>query len=257
MKRIKFTIFGREPDTRKGCTAFIRQKKKEWGIYYALNQEEIKHMKELMRNYYYTPLKQAEHMVQGAWKKNEEDIVNIRIKPGPIYFEPRFEFYDLMGNMKDFSVARCICFGGDGRVHESAPPKPAIMNAFRKAISDEKLKWKRSQGYSAATHPPMDAHHKDGKEFITIYLKFLHSIKMSEEKLFAELYPEYGNFETAKIVYRGKTGWEFKDEAKNFRDAWIKFHTKNRDYELIESGLHRKITSEETKFNTKIRNLLK
>ena len=48
----------------------------------------------------------------------------------------------------------------------------------------------------------MDAHHKDGKEFITIYLKFLHKIKMSEEKLFAELYPEYGNFETAKIVYQ-------------------------------------------------------
>jgi len=256
-KRQKYSIFGREPDTKKGCDAFIKQKKREWGVNYALNEEEVGHMKEIMRNYYYTPLKEAEHMVQGTWKQKEPDIVNVAIRLGPIYYEPRFEFYEATGRMYDFSVARCICFGGDGRVHESAPPKRAVMDALRRAISDEKLKWKKDQGYNAAFHPTMDAHHKDGKEFKTIYLKFLHAIKMSEEELFAKLYPEYGNFKTCKMIYRGKTGWEFKEDFKNFRDAWVKFHTKNREYELIESKLHQQITSEETKFNTEIRNLLK
>ena len=86
-------------------------------------------MKELMRNYYYSPLKQAEHMVKtGSMEKKVSYRgrygVNIRIKPGPIYFEPRFEFYDfLMGKHERFFLLQgVVCFGGDGRVHESAPP---------------------------------------------------------------------------------------------------------------------------------------
>ena len=50
-KREKYSIWGREPDTKKGCYEFMQKKKKEWGGDYFLNDEEIKHMKDLMSNY--------------------------------------------------------------------------------------------------------------------------------------------------------------------------------------------------------------
>jgi len=259
MKRKKYSIFGREPDTKKGCDIFIKKQKKTWGVYYSLNEDEIQHMKDLMRRYYYTPLKPAQHLVQGNWKKVEDQIKFIAIKYGPIYKELRFEFYNEESKMWDFSVARCICFplGRKGLVHESLVPKSAVVDALRRSVSVEKLQWKKDQGYDASVHNTMDAHHVDGKEFKTIYLKFLNAIKMSEEEFVFKIYPEHGNFKTAKIEYFGKTGWDFKEEAKDIRSAWINFHTRNREYELIDPSKHRAITSEEIKFNTNIRNSLK
>lgn len=35
------------------------------------------------------------------------------------------------GEMYDFSVARCICFKGDGLVNESEKPKPAVSEALK------------------------------------------------------------------------------------------------------------------------------
>ena len=146
-KREKFSIFGRDPDTKKGCYEFMQKKKKEWGVGYFLNNEEINHMKNLMSNYYYTPLEQAKHLVQGRWQEVKDKIKFIALQFGPIFYEPRFEFYNtnpytagfskidmITGEeveqekhqMWDFSVARCICFNGNGMVHESLPPKPAV-----------------------------------------------------------------------------------------------------------------------------------
>ena len=281
-KREKFSIFGREPDTKKGCYEFMQKKKKEWGVDYFLNDEEIKHMKDLMSNYYYTPLEQAKHLVQGKWQDTKDKIKFISIQYGPIFYEPRFEFYNtnpytagfskldmITGEeieqekhqMWDFSVARCICFGGSGMVHESLPPKPAVIEALRNSIAADKLQWKRDQGYTARNNQRKDAHHIDGKEFKTIYLKFLNTIQKSEEEFISMLYPTHGDFNTAKISYIGMMnngiGWNFKKEDEKIKKAWVQFHNRNASYELIDPASHRSITSEETKFNTDIRNLLK
>ena len=78
------------------------------------------------------------------------------------------------GKMFNFSVARCICFPGQtGLEHESAKPKPAVMEALKNAIAQPKIEWKKSKGYRPRIDPRMDAHHVDGKEFKTIFLKFI------------------------------------------------------------------------------------
>jgi hypothetical protein len=283
--RQKYSIFDREPDTKKGCYEFIQKKKKQWGVDYFLNDKEIKYMKDLMSNYYYTPLEQAKPFVQGKWKETKDKIKFISIQNGPIFFEPRFEFYNVhprdINNfftrfdeetgkgeqgpkqkilMWDFSVARCICFGGNGMVHESLPPKRAVIEALRNSIAADKLQWKRNQGYSAINNQRKDAHHVDGKEFKTIYLKFLNTIKISEEDFISMLYPTHGDFDTSRISYIGMMnsgiGWDFKKEDDKIRKAWIKFHNRNVSYELIDPISHRSITSEETKFNTNIRNII-
>ena len=95
-KREKFSIFGRHPDTKKGCYEFMQKKKKEWGVDYFLNDEEIKHMKDLMSNYYlnlsitFTPI-----MVNII----SETIMNARFKnPLPDSIEPTAE----VSNVKTF-----------------------------------------------------------------------------------------------------------------------------------------------------------
>ena len=282
-KREKFSIFGREPDTKKGCYAFYLQKKEEWGINYYLNEEEIAHMKDLMRNYYFTPLDQAKHLVQGRWREAENKIKCISIQPGPVFGEARFEFYSkdprfsnllpldsITGKeeqgpqeeilMWDFSVKRCICFGRNGMVHESLPPRAAVIESLRNSISEGKLQFKRDQGYSASKGRK-DAHHVSGKEFITIFTKFLKVIKETEEDFISMLYSKHGDFENARIKYCGMMdrgiGWEFKDMDDPIRKAWIKFHDKNCEYDLIDPLEHQIITSEEIKFNTDIKNLIK
>jgi hypothetical protein len=281
-KREKFSIFGREPDTKKGCDEFIKKKKKEWGADYFLNNEEINYMKDLMSKYYYTPLEEAKPLVQGKWQETKNKIKFIAIQHGPIFYELRFEFYNnhpytaglskinmVTGEeikqekhqMWDFSVARCVCFGGNGMVHESLPPKAAVIESLRNSIAPDKLQWKRDQGYSAINNQRKDAHHIDGKEFKTIYLKFLNTIQKSEEDFISMLYPTHGDFKTAKISYIGMMnsgiGWNFKEEDEKIKKAWVQFHNRNASYELIDPVSHRSITSEETKFNTDIRNLLK
>ena len=275
-KREKFSIWRREPDTKKGCYKFMQEKKATWGIDYILNVEETQHMKNLMRNYYYTPLASAQPFIQGRWKKAEDQIKTIAIKYGPIFYEPRYEFYNsdnlcpfpkrdpITGKdieeerkMWDFSVARCICFGGNGLVHESLPPKQAVRDALRNATAPDRLQWKRDQGYHASTHSKMDAHHVNGKEFKTIYLKFLGAIKKTEDEFVSSIYPEHGNFESAKIEYHGMIGWEFKENAEKCKNAWVIFHKRNSEYELINPLEHRKITSEAIKFDTSIRNEFK
>jgi len=292
-KREKFSIWGRKPDTKKGCYQFYQDKKKTWPLNYVLNKEETKHVIDFMSNYYRTPLKGKAHMVQGIFHKVKDKIIEIKVtyheiygssggtrlefwtkKPtykdaktiGPLGFKDKngndytMKTIDDPGEMYAFSVARCICFGGDGMKNESDPPRPAVLEALRHAITDDKIDWKKSQGYKPGIDPRKDAHHIDGKEFKTIYLKFLDVIKMSEEELVNLIYPEHGNFETNHIVYYDDgTGWHFKrtPQALTWENAFSEFHYKNREYELIDPRHHQQLTSEEIKFNTSIRNKLK
>ena len=290
MKREKFSIWGSEPQYKKACYELFHQHKASWPIGHILKNDDEKYMKEMMGNFYYSPLKP--NMVQDIWHKNKDKIIEIKVVSGPIFREKTFEFwtekptfskqraYDVVdgkvigiesphyailedigsGKMFNFSVARCICFPGQtGLVHESAKPKPAIMEALKNAIAQPKIEWKKSKGYRSGIDPQMDAHHVDGKEFKTLVLKFIiDALKISEEDFYNKIYPEHGNFETSFIEYVQTTGWQFKNnpKANKWRNSWFDFHEKYREYEMVDPNIHREITSNETKFKTSIRDTL-
>ena len=196
-KREKFSIWGREPDTKKGCYKFYQEKKKSWPLNYVLNEEETNHVKDMMDKYYYSPLKPE---VQQNWKEQRDKIIEIKVTHHEIYGASggtRLEFWtrkptykmsktlgmvdgkladkdkngnpflmetiDDYGEMYAFSVARLVCFGGDGHKNESLKPKAAVIEALQHCISDDKIKWKKNQGYRPNIDPRMDAHHVDGK----------------------------------------------------------------------------------------------
>jgi hypothetical protein len=292
MKREKVSIWGQEPNTKDFCTKLFKEKKKSWPLNYVLNEEETNYVKDMMSEYYYSPLKP--HLVQDVWHANKDKIIEIKVTYHEIYGSgggTRLEFWirkptykdastfglvdgklashdkngkkfttkviDDVGYMRAFSVARCTCFGGDGMKNESAFPRPAVMEALKNAIAEEKIYWKKSQGYRSGIDPLKHAHHVDGKEFKTIYLKFLNVINMSEEELIKRIYPEHGNFETNLIVYsEDGTGWRFKNTEREIGNAFNEFHYHNREYKLIDPKPHAKLTAAEIKFNTSIRKQL-
>ena len=271
MKREKFSIWGREPDTKKGCKAFYRSRKETWPIGHSLNEEDKKYMLEMMDEHYYSPIKSK--WVQDVFKSVKDKIIEINIGRHPVFTADKLIkfwvkkpimnknglFIDDLGEVYTFSVARCICFGGNGMTNESDLPRPAVLRALRSAFADDKIEWKRAQGYRAGIDDMKHAHHVDGKEVKTILVKFFNAIKKSEDEFVNAVYPEHGNFETNHIYYEDIMGWRFKDTEKGlkFKDAFSRFHYRNREYELVDPIHHRNITSEEIKFNTEIRNKIK
>ena len=289
-KREKFSIWGSEPQYKNACYELFHKHKTSWPIGHILKNEDEKYMKEMMSNFYYSPLKP--HMVQDVWNKNKDKIIEIKVVSGPVFKEKTFEFwtekptfskqkaYEFVdgkvigiesphyailedigsGKMFNFSVARCICFPGQtGLVHESALPKPAVMQALKNAIAQPKIEWKRNKGYRSGIDPKMDAHHVDGKEFKTLVLKFVgDALKILETEFYSKIYPEHGNYETAFIEYVQITGWQFKNnpKANKWRSSWFDFHEKYREYEMLDPTIHREVTSNETKFKTSIRDNL-
>jgi len=289
-KREKFSIWGSEPQYKNACYELFHKHKTSWPIGHILKNEDEKYMKEMMSNFYYSSLKP--HLVQDVWHKNKDKIIEIKVVLGPVFGEKTFEFwtekptfskqkaYEFVdgkvigiesphyailedigsGKMFNFSVARCICFPGQtGLVHESALPKPAVMQALKNAIAQPKIEWKRNKGYRSGIDPKMDAHHVDGKEFKTLVLKFVgDALKILETEFYSKIYPEHGNYETAFIEYVQITGWQFKNNSKanKWRSSWFDFHEKYREYEMLDPTIHREVTSNETKFKTSIRDNL-
>ena len=295
-KREKFSIWGRDPDTKKGCYKFYQDKKNSWPINYVLNKEEMEHMKNMMDKFYYSPLKPE--LVQDVWKKQRDNIIEIKVTYHEVYGangKKRLEFWtkkptyrmsktlgmvdgklaekdkngnpflmktiDDYGKMYPFSVARLICFGGDGYKNESLKPKAAVKQALGECIVSDKINWKKNQGYRPNVDPRMDAHHINGKEFNTIYLKYLNILEMSEDEFVKLVYPEHGNFETNHIFYTSDGfGWKLKTTTEIGRmvsETFWDFHYKNREYELVDPGEHREITSNEVKFNSEIKNKIR
>jgi hypothetical protein len=271
--REKFNIWGKGPMSKKDCYETYQNIKKNWSIDYVLNEEETKYMKEMMDIGYQSPIKPG--MVQDVWKKYRDSIVEISVVKGPIFKEKTiwfwtkkrtfkyinnsnfFKIIDNPGEYFDFSVARCICFPGQtGYTHESDYPKAAVHRAMVNEIAAPKIKWKKDQGYKSGIDPIMHAHHVDGKEFKTIKQKFFNELKITEDEWVNKIYPTHGNFDTAKIEYVTIVGWNFKldDRSNFFKNIWFDFHERNREYELIDPSTHRKLTSDEIKFNTNIRN---
>ena len=293
-KREKFSIWGREPDTKKGCYKFYQEKKKSWPLNYVLNEEETNLVKDMMDKYYYSPLKPE---VQQNWKEQRDKIIEIKVTHHEIYGASggtRLEFWtrkptykmsktigmvdgkiafkdkddklflmksiDDPGKMYAFSVARLVCFGGDGHKNESLKPRAAVIEALQHCISDDKINWKKDQGYRPNIDPRMDAHHVDGKEFKTIYIKYLNKIEMDEDSFVKMLYPQHGNFETNHVYYSDDgTGWKLKktEKGKVVYETFWEFHYKNREYEMVDPIAHQKLSSDEIKFNTSIKNKIK
>ena len=293
-KREKFSIWGREPDTKKGCYKFYQEKKKSWPLNYVLNEEETNHVKDMMDKYYYSPLKPEVHQY---WIKQRDKIIEIKVTHHEIYGASggtRLEFWtrkptykmsktigmvdgkigfkdkddklflmksiDDPGKMYAFSVARLVCFGGDGHKNESLKPRAAVIEALQHCISDDKINWKKDQGYRPNIDPRMDAHHVDGKEFKTIYIKYLNKIEMDEDSFVKMLYPQHGNFETNHVYYSDDgTGWKLKktEKGKVVYETFWEFHYKNREYEMVDPIAHQKLSSDEIKFNTSIKNKIK
>ena len=286
-KREKFSIWGREPDTKKGCYAFYQSRKKTWPMGHVLNEEDTKYMLEMMDKNYYSPLKPE--WVQGIFQSVKDKIIEIKVGTHPVFGEKLIEFWtkkptyrdaptfgmvdgklasydkngkkftmkaiDDYGKMYDFSVRRCICFGGNGMQNESDPPRKAVLEALQSTFVDDKIEWKKSQGYRPGIDEMKHAHHVDGKEVKTIVIKFLNTIKKSEDEFINLVYPEHGNFETNHIYYESGMGWKFKNTKKGLKvkNAFSKFHYRNREYELVDPLDHQNITSEEIKFNTSIK----
>jgi hypothetical protein len=271
--REKFNIWGKGPMSKKDCYETYQNIKKNWSIDYVLNEEETKYMIEMMDIGYQSPIKPE--MVQDVWKKYRDSIVEISVVKGPIFKEKTIWFWtekrtfkyidnnnvfkviDNPGKYFDFSVARCICFPGQtGYTHESDYPKAAVHRAMVNEIAAPKIKWKKDQGYKSGIDPIMHAHHVDGKEFKTIKQKFFNELKITEDEWVNKIYPTHGNFDTARIEYITIVGWKFKGDklSLNLENLWFDFHERNREYELINPSIHRKLTSDEIKFNTNIRN---
>ena len=82
-KRSKFSIWGREPDTKKGCYQFFQEKKKSWPLNYVLNTEETNHVIDMMNRYYYSPMKPE--LVQDNWNKVKDKIIEIKVTYHEIY----------------------------------------------------------------------------------------------------------------------------------------------------------------------------
>ena len=284
--REKFNIWGKGPMSKKDCYKTYQEIKKTWPLGYMLNEEETKYMKEMMDIGYQSPIKPE--MVQDVWKKFRDSIIAISAEQGPIFKEKTIWFWtekrtfrgDIIdpwshytaddtldkqpfskhinnpGIYFDFSVARCICFPGQtGYTHESDYPKAAVNRAMVNAIAKPKNKWKKDQGYKSGVDPIMHAHHVDGKEFKTIKQKFFNELKITEDEWVNKIYPIHGNFDTAQIEYLTIVGWKFKGDklSLNLENIWFDFHERNREYELIDPSIHRKLTSNEIKFNTDIR----
>lgn len=254
--RQKYSIWGREPDTKKGCYEFWQSLKQQWPFNYSLNEEETKHLKNMMDQYYYSPT--FSYMVQDVWKKKRDYIHRIDVVRGPVYGEKTFWFYYDTGFEKsiyDFSTARLICFGSEYQ-HESAKPKQAVDQAMVNAVANPKIQWKKDQGYKFGIDPMMHAHHVDGKEMKTIKTKFYKELGITEEEWIKKLYPEHGNLKNCLLEYAHITGWRFKlnkDSSIALENIWFQFHEKNREYELIDPHVHQQITSQELKFNTELR----
>ena len=141
------------------------------------------------------------------------------------------------GKMYDFFCSSMYLFWRKWyEVNESDPPRKAVLEALHSAFADDKIEWKKSQGYRPGIDEMKHAHHIDGKEVKTIFIKFLTTISKNEDEFINLVYPEHGNFETNHIYYESGMGWKFKNTEKGLKvkHAFSKFHYRNREYELID-----------------------
>ena len=245
-----YSIWGKARMSKTQCKTFFKDLKSKWRLGHQLTEEEKTKLILMMKRYYVSPLYPQ---LNEKFLKIMHKITRIIYGEG-IYREPTFFFY-IEGEMypRNFSVNRLLCFGS-GLTHESCNKRAAVLEAFQNSIFSDKVEWKKEQGYIPGFSPMVHAHHVDGKEFLTLFGKFLVTIKHTEEDLINKLYPEHMNFKTCHMTYRDGIGWCFSTElGLNTEKQWIKFHRRNAEYESLDPKTHQELTAEEIKFNTAIK----
>ena len=246
----EYSIWGKRAMSKTMCKSFFKDIKSKWPLNYELNEQEKSKLLLMMKRYYVSPLYPQ---LNEKFLKVKDKITRIVYGEG-IYREPTFLFY-VEGEMfpRNFSVNRLLCFNS-GKTHESCNKRAAVLEAFQNSIFSDKVEWKKEQGYIPGISPMMHAHHVDGKELLTLFSKFLLTIKHTEEDLINKLYPEHMNFTTCQMTYRDGIGWCFSSElGLNIEKQWVKFHRRNAQYENLDPETHREVTTEEIKFNTLIK----
>tara|TARA_R100000687_G_C6401713_1_gene142193 strand:- start:49 stop:822 length:774 start_codon:yes stop_codon:yes gene_type:complete len=244
------SIWGKTPMSKTQCKIFFKDLKSRWGLNYVLNEKEKPKMMNMMKRYYVSSFYPQ---LNKNFLKIKDKITHIQYGEG-CFREPTFFFYEEGKRVPhNPSVDRCTCFGS-GNTHESCNRSAAVSRAFRNAIFTDKVEWKKAQGYIPGFSPMMHAHHVDGKEFKTIFAKFLLEINYSKEELINKLYPEHMNFETCHMTYYDAVGWRFSTElGLNIEKEWIKFHRRNAAYKFLDPETHKELTAEEIKFNTSVK----
>jgi len=244
------SIWGKAPMSKTQCKTFFKDLKSKWPLNYELNEKEKPKLMSMMKRYYVSPLYPQ---LNEKFLKIKDKITHIKYGEG-YYREPTFFFYE-SGKIvpHNWSVNRLLCFGS-GKTHESCNRRAAVLEAFQKAIFSDKVEWKKAQGYIPGFSPMMHAHHVDGKEFKTIFAKFLVTIKCSEKELIDKLYPEHMNFKSCHLTYHDGMGWHFSTQlGLNIEKQWIKFHRRNAEYKNLDPETHKEKTSTEIKFNTSVK----
>ncbi len=143
-----------------------------------------------------------------------------------------------------------VCFSSP-KIHDDASDRNFVMNMFRRSIEDQIIDFKyyENDGQSGVH----EVHHKD-TTFINLMLGFADQVMKIHSRVDFESYIRpFGK-------YYPSDGARFdKDNIKGMAicEAFREYHKKNAKLELINKGEHRQETSEEIKFNTRLRNMIK
>jgi len=214
-----------------------------------LNQYHCDNIINLMDRYYRKPER---------WRVYRPHIVSIEYTTGEKWNEDTFYFRlnkNFDGCFRPYLsnpsvINGPLCFSSP-KIHDNASDRNFVMNMFRRSIEEQIIDFKyyENNGQSGVH----EVHHKD-TTFINIMLGFADQVMKIHSRVDFESYIRpFGK-------YYPSDGARFdRDNIKGIaiREAFREYHKKNARLELIEKDSHRQETSEEIKFNTRLRNMIK
>ena len=214
-----------------------------------LNQYHCNNIINLMDRYYRKP---------DRWRMYRPYIVSIEYTEGEKWNEPTFYFslskyFDscFRPYMANPSVINGpVCFSSP-KIHDNASDRNFVTNMFRRSVEDQIIDFKyyKNNGRSGID----EVHHKD-TTFINLMLGFADQVMKIHSRVDFETYIRpFGK-------YYASDGARFdKDNIKGMAicEAFREYHKKNAKLELVVKKEHRQETSEDIKFNTRLRNMIK
>ena len=214
-----------------------------------LNQYHCNNIINLMDRYYRKPKK---------WRRYRSYIVSIEYTNGEKWGEDTFYFH-LSKSFDDCFrkyianpsvINGPICFSSP-KIHDDASDRNFVLNMFRRSVEDQIIgfKYYENNGQSNVH----EVHHKD-ITFINLMLGFGDQVMKIHSRTDFEAYIRpFGK-------YYPSDGARFdKDNIKGMAicRAFREYHKKNAKLELIIKKEHRQETSEDIKFNTRLRNMIR
>ena len=214
-----------------------------------LDQYHCTNIINLMDRYYRKP---------DRWREYRPHIVCIEYAEGEKWGEDTFYFHlnkNFSGCFRPYIsnpsvINGPVCFSSP-KIHDDASDRNFVMNMFRRSIEDQIIDFKyyENDGQSGVH----EVHHKD-TTFINLMLGFADQVMKIHSRIDFESYIRpFGK-------YYPSDGARFdKDNIKGMAicEAFREYHKKNAKLELIVKKEHRQETSEDIKFNTRLRNMIK